>query len=40
MKKLEVRKMFDDFQFETFADVHGNILNEYLSSAVSRLSNE
>lgn len=32
--------MFDDFRFETFADVHGSILNEYLSSAVAGLSKE
>lgn len=32
--------MFDDFRFETFADVHGSIFNEYLSSVVARLSQE
>ncbi len=32
--------MFDDLRFETFADVRGSILNEYLSFAETRLSKE
>jgi len=27
----------DDFRFETFVDVHGNVFNEYLSSVVAEL---
>lgn len=29
--------MSDDFRFETFVDVHGNVFNEYLSSVVAEL---
>jgi len=36
----EVIAVSDAFRFETFVDVHGNILNEYLSSVVARLSKE
>lgn len=32
--------MSDDFKFETFVDVHGNIFNEYLGSVTVKLSRE
>ena len=32
--------MSGEFRFETFADVHSNIFNEYLSSVIAKLSKE
>lgn len=32
--------MSDAFRFETFADVHSNIFNEYLSSVIAKLHKE
>ena len=32
--------MSGEFRFETFADVHSNIFNEYLSSIIAKLSKE
>lgn len=32
--------MLDNFQFETFVDVHSNIFEEYLSSVIAKLSKE
>lgn len=36
----EVVKVSDEFRFETFVDVHSNIFNEYLSSAIAKFSKE
>ena len=32
--------MSDAFRFETFVDVHDNVFNEYLGSAITKLSRE
>lgn len=32
--------MLDNFQFETFVDVHSNIFEEYLSSVITKLSKD
>ena len=32
--------MSGEFRFETFADVHSNIFNEYLSSVIAKLPKE
>ena len=32
--------MLDNFRFETFVDVHSNILAEYLSSVIAKLPKE
>ena len=36
----EVKGVLDNFRFETFVDVHGNIFAEYLSSAIAKLPKE
>ncbi|MEG0681620.1 MAG: DUF6664 family protein [Eubacterium sp.] len=40
IKKSEVKKLLDNFQFETFVDVHSNIFEEYLNSAIAKLSKD
>ena len=36
----EMKGVLDNFRFETFVDVHGNIFAEYLSSAIAKLPKE
>lgn len=36
----EVEGVLDNFRFETFVDVHGDIFEEYLSSVIAKLHKE
>ena len=36
----EVKGVLDNFRFETFVDVHSNIVAEYLSSVIAKLPKE
>jgi len=40
VKRMEVKKLRDDFRFETFVDAQSTAFQEYLSTVVAKLAKE